>query len=159
MKTKRRLLLIDDDLTALAALKLVLLTRGYSVTTATSGEEGLELFLGNGFDLVLVNDLPPLGNGRLFAGLDGEQVAQAIKRQAPQVPVILYSRKKPGGMFPTSAADRFFGKYGSNLDLLEAVRILAMKKRGAKKPAAGVKVTERKAYVSTGSEKDEPVEE
>ncbi|MFY9558442.1 MAG: sigma-54 dependent transcriptional regulator [Blastocatellia bacterium] len=53
MKRQHNILVIDDEEHMLDSLRLNLQQAGYSVTTAASGQEGLALFNGGEFDLVL----------------------------------------------------------------------------------------------------------
>ena len=65
---------------------------GYTAETAKSGEEGLELFDAGRFDLV-VTDL-------YLPGMNGEQLARAIKRQDGEIPIILLSAYPPAEIPP-----------------------------------------------------------
>ncbi|HEX7357204.1 MAG TPA: response regulator [Ignavibacteriaceae bacterium] len=44
MSTKRKILLVDDDLDLLEQNKLLIESKGYEVITANSGKEGFEVF-------------------------------------------------------------------------------------------------------------------
>lgn len=81
-----RLLLIDDDNKVLNALRDGLCANGHRVEVANSGSSGIELFSkamreGNPFDAVITD----LG----MPGMDGQQVAEAIKHLKPDCPVTL----------------------------------------------------------------------
>ncbi len=82
-----RLLLIDDNPHGLAARKSLLADRGYAVTTAQSGEEGVRCFestfAGEPFDLVVTDYRMP--------GIQGEDVARLVKAADPNLPVIILS--------------------------------------------------------------------
>jgi len=83
---KFRLLLIDDDAKVLNALREGLSAGGHSVQIASSGLHGIELFSkaiseGAPFDAVITD----LG----MPGMDGRQVAEAVKRLQPDCPVTL----------------------------------------------------------------------
>ena len=54
---------------------------GFDVTVAHNGNEGLSLFLGRAFDLVLTDLKMP--------GLDGCTFAKCIKKKSPDTPVVL----------------------------------------------------------------------
>lgn len=78
-----KVLCIDDDEGILRYEKTALERRGYEVYTSTSAREGLRLALEGGFDGVIVDyDMPDL---------NGHQVASAIRRAAPHVPIIMFS--------------------------------------------------------------------
>jgi PAS domain S-box-containing protein len=80
------LLLIDDDQSVLEALSDGLKTLGHVVQCAKSGDMGLKLFdqahqAGQAFDAVICD----LG----MPGMDGREVAKAIKTRQPKCPVLL----------------------------------------------------------------------
>jgi len=74
-------LFIDDEKPLLDTLKSVLERRGMSVTTATSGEEGLKILEAKLFDVVVLDVKMP--------GLDGIEVLRRLKKSHPLVEVIL----------------------------------------------------------------------
>lgn len=81
-----RLLLIDGDPLLLSSLTDVLRTEGHLVTPAAGGQEGLDAFdaavaSATPFDAVITD----LG----MPGVDGRQVASAVKRQTPGTPVVM----------------------------------------------------------------------
>jgi len=77
----RTVLIIDDEPNARAGLRRVLEDLGCTVREASSGDDGLALFRAQGADLVLT-DLRMPGSG-------GMTVLESIKKDAPDVPVIL----------------------------------------------------------------------
>ncbi len=82
-----RLLLVDDNLHGLAVRKGLLADRGYAVTTARNGEEGLRCFestfADEPFDLVITDYRMP--------GIRGEDIARRVKSANPDLPVIILS--------------------------------------------------------------------
>lgn len=97
----RRILLIDDDEgireVAQASLELV---GGYHVTTAGSGQEGLEVARTSPYDAILLDVMMP--------GLDGPATFARLQDQAAtrHIPVVLLTAK-------TQEADRRrFGRLG-----------------------------------------------
>ncbi|MCS7049194.1 MAG: PAS domain S-box protein [Verrucomicrobiae bacterium] len=74
-------LLIEDEPPVRAVLQELLLAEGHRVTTAPDGHSGLSAFEPGRFDIVLVD--------RAMPGLNGDQVAAAIKHRAPRLPVVL----------------------------------------------------------------------
>jgi DNA-binding response OmpR family regulator len=83
---KKRILAVDDDPTALGALKQILAQKGYDVTTATNGEEALEKVV-NGFDLVILDVSMP--------GMSGYEVCRKLRLDPTthDVPVIFLTAK------------------------------------------------------------------
>ena len=78
-----RILLVDDDLVVRQSTSRMLNFMGYEVDVATSGLEALKLFETDRFDLVISDYTMP--------GMNGDALAEAIKRLAPAQPVLLVS--------------------------------------------------------------------
>lgn len=78
------ILCIDDDRDTLEVRRNVLRSWGYSVLTASGGIDALEvLSSGNPVDLVILDYLMP--------GMDGDRVAETLKQNFPQLPIIAVS--------------------------------------------------------------------
>jgi len=75
------ILCVDDDATGLRFRQLILEAKGYRVLLATSAEQGMEVFRSNPVDLVLTD--------HLMARTMGTEMAAAMKRFKPHVPIIL----------------------------------------------------------------------
>ncbi|NIO15830.1 MAG: response regulator [Deltaproteobacteria bacterium] len=80
---KGKILVIDDEKNIQKALKGILTDEGYSVASASSGEEGLQMVEAENFEAVLLDIWLP--------GIDGLQVLRGIKKSFPEVPVIMIS--------------------------------------------------------------------
>jgi CheY-like chemotaxis protein len=78
-----KILIIDDNQQGLMARKSVLEEQGYLITTANSGEEGVEQFAKGNFDLVVTDYKMPK--------MTGADVIARIRLQRPAVPVVLIS--------------------------------------------------------------------
>src|SRR4030043_8602 len=76
-----RILVIDDGESIRDSMSQVLLKEGYRITTAASGQEGLELFGAEAFQVVFVDLKLP--------GTTGLQVLSRIKEAGPETPVII----------------------------------------------------------------------
>ncbi|MEJ2224728.1 MAG: response regulator [Syntrophobacterales bacterium] len=76
-----RVLLVDDEVEFVSALAERLGLRGFKVQTATSGEEALSKVAASPPDVVLLDVLRP--------GMSGLEVLKSIKKEHPQVQVIL----------------------------------------------------------------------
>src|SRR5260370_37239215 len=83
-KERKTLLCIDDHETSLAGWCLYLQRAGYSVQTARSAQEGLELFATQPVDLVLLDYAMP--------EMNGGGVAATIRGIQRDVRIILFSR-------------------------------------------------------------------
>jgi two-component system cell cycle response regulator len=117
MAGKKRILAVDDDATALSALKQILLQRGYEVATALTGEEALEICARENFDLFILDVTMP--------GISGFDVCKKLREdpRTENTPVIFLTAK---GM----VADMLKGRdVGSDLYLVKPVlasKILTM---------------------------------
>ncbi len=77
--TGEKILVIDDDVILLKLIRRSLEPFGFSIHTATSGEEGLKLFPQIAPDLVILDVMMP--------GMDGWEVCRRL-RQTSSVPII-----------------------------------------------------------------------
>jgi CheY-like chemotaxis protein len=80
---RKTILVIDDYKTSAAGWGLYLHNAKYSVETAYSPEEGLQLFATQPIDLVLLDYAMP--------AIDGGQVAATMKNIKPDVPILMLS--------------------------------------------------------------------
>ena len=78
-----RILIVDDEEELVSALAERLVLRGFQVESATSGTDALKLSRKRDFD-VLVADVK-------MPGIDGLDLMAAIKRDHPELPVILFT--------------------------------------------------------------------
>jgi len=81
---KKRVLVVDDEEQMRRALRRNLTARGYDVTTAANGEEGLDLAAACPPDVILLDLLMPV--------LDGLEFTRRI-REWSQVPIIILSAR------------------------------------------------------------------
>ena len=77
------ILCVDDDATGLRFRQLMLEAKGYKVLLATSAQKGMEAFQSNPVDLVITDHLM----GRAM----GTEMAAALKRMRPHVPIVILS--------------------------------------------------------------------
>ncbi|MCP5090341.1 MAG: diguanylate cyclase [Gammaproteobacteria bacterium] len=78
---EKRVLIVDDDASILGVVSEVLEDDGYSVSTASSGEEAMDLLRDNQFSLVMSDIRLP--------GINGVEVLEHIKRVSPRTNVIM----------------------------------------------------------------------
>lgn len=83
MTKLKRILVIDDEPTALDLLRRILEMKGYEVAVAKNGQEGVELFQQYPCDLVITDMVMPIK--------DGLQTILDLRLEAPQLPVIAIS--------------------------------------------------------------------
>ncbi len=95
------ILCIDDADIALRVRTLLLGSEGYSVLTAKSGEDGLEVFKQNPIDLVIAD--------HFLSAKTGTEIAREMKNLKPRVPILIISAaiEKPDGL---EFADGFLAK-------------------------------------------------
>jgi CheY-like chemotaxis protein len=121
--TQSLVLCIDDAEVALRVRKLLLSSAGYTVLTAASGEEGLEVFRQNPVDLVIAD--------HFLSDKSGAEIAAEMKGLKPQVPILIVSaaEEPPTGL---EFADGFLSKLEGPDALLERVASLLAEKTGEK---------------------------
>ena len=125
MRPKKVILCVDDNEQDLSVLKFMLVTNGYRVLAATTGQDAIALFAENQIDLVLTDHAMPQ--------MSGDQLVLKLKRIASHVPmVILGDPQKMNGQI--HGADALLAKKTcSPQELLERVKIMSARKRGPRK--------------------------
>jgi DNA-binding response OmpR family regulator len=83
MSNQKRILVIDDEPTTLDLLRRVLELKGYDVSTARNGQEGVALFQQQPSDLVITDMVMPVK--------DGLQTILDLRSDVPGLPVIAIS--------------------------------------------------------------------
>jgi two-component system cell cycle sensor histidine kinase/response regulator CckA len=79
-----RILLVEDEDTVRLVAERALTRAGYSVVTASDGEEGLEKVVGGGeFDLIVSDVVMPT--------MDGPAMARVIRKRVPGLPILFMS--------------------------------------------------------------------
>ena len=76
-------LCIDDEVLGLEIRKVVFERAGYKVLAASEGQTAIRLFLENDVDAVVLDYAMP--------GMNGSQVARALREIKPDVPILLLS--------------------------------------------------------------------
>ena len=101
-RLKSTILCIDDHWNALIGRKMLLEAHGYRVLEATSGTEGLKLFLSHSVDAVVLDYQMP--------GMNGDVVAAKLKRINSHVPIMLLSAYEPLPKKKLQSVDTFLCK-------------------------------------------------
>ncbi len=81
MPSKSSILIIDDEAYLRSTLAVILERAGYAVTTASGGEEALEILIKQKFDLVFLDLKMP--------GMDGVELLPEIRLLDPVLPVLI----------------------------------------------------------------------
>jgi DNA-binding response OmpR family regulator len=120
-----RVLLVDDEVRLLAALRRGLVAEGFAVDLAGSGPEGLELARTGDFDAVVLDVMLP--------GMSGFDVVRRLRAEDNWVPVLMLSARdgdhdQADGL--DSGADDYLTKPFSFVVLL--ARIRALLRRGVR---------------------------
>jgi CheY-like chemotaxis protein len=117
------ILCIDDDPSAVMIRRLVLVSAGYEVVTATDGNEALRLFNERNVDLVI--------SDHFLRGTTGGEIAAKMKAIKPGIPIVIISGfpERPDG---TEHADVFIEKGGPPPAMLAVVAELLSRKAKAK---------------------------
>jgi CheY-like chemotaxis protein len=116
------ILCIDDAEIALRVRKLLLSSAGYSVLTASSGEEGLEVFKQNPIELVIAD--------HFLSDTTGAEIAKEMKEYKPEVPILIVSAasEEPAGL---EFVDGFLSKGEGPDSLLESIASLLRQRQDA----------------------------
>lgn len=116
---RQKILCIDDETVGLAVRKMMLESEGFDVATAPDGNTGLQLFSDNKYDLVLLDYSMP--------GMNGGDVALAIRRLRPETPIILLSAYVTLPDEHVQLADAYITKGESTEKLLGMIRKLIVR--------------------------------
>jgi len=84
-KSKRRILIVEDDESITLGLQMNLEAEGYDVTVAVDGEEGLQRAQAGSFDLLILDVMLPKMNGF--------EVVRALRSQGQHVPIVMLSAR------------------------------------------------------------------
>ena len=111
-----RVLIIDDEPNARAGLRRVLEDLGCVVRDAGDGAEGLALFRQHGADLVMTDLRMP--------GASGMTVLETIKKEAPDVPVILITAYGTGDAAREALQKGAYDFISKPFDSIEAIELV-----------------------------------
>lgn len=110
------ILCIDDEALGLRIRKTVLERAGYRVLTALDGPTGLSLFRGESVDGVVLDYYMP--------AMDGGEVARTMRRERPEIPIMLLSAYINLPADVVALADVTLLKGEGPLELLEKLRVM-----------------------------------
>ncbi|MBF8297135.1 MAG: Response regulator [Bacteroidetes bacterium] len=84
--TKGKILWVDDEIDLLRSHIRFLTEKGYSVDTATNGEDAIAMVKQSGFDLVFLDEM--------MAGMGGLRTLAEIKDMRPTLPVVMVTKNE-----------------------------------------------------------------
>lgn len=120
-----KILIVDDDAVLRDALEIFLTRDGHLVATAADGGAGVQAFMRNVPDLVVLDrDLPVL---------TGSGVLKKIRELSPATPVVIltgYDAPETAAKYLRAGATAFLSKKAGLLDVLNEIdRLLGLRKR------------------------------
>ena len=129
-ETAKTVLIVDDNHSIRSIVSEYLKTRGFSVTEAVDGIQGLERALSTPADIIILDVVMP--------GIDGFRLCQMIREKGLTTPIIMLTEKtsiedKVAGF--SGGADDYLGKPFSPLELELRVQALLKRSSGDPKPA------------------------
>ena len=124
MRTKKVILLVDNDEQGLSVLKFMLKTNFYYVIATTDPHDAVNLFNDSSINLVIA-DVE-------MRGMNGMELAEILKRLDSSVPIILLGNP-PESFKELHPADALLNKAIPPAELLECVKNMTARKRGPKK--------------------------
>jgi len=88
--TKGKILWVDDEIELLRPHILLLGEKGYTVETATNGEDAVDIVKSKAFDLVFLDEM--------MAGMGGLATLSQIKDLRPDLPVVMITKNEDEGL-------------------------------------------------------------
>jgi DNA-binding response OmpR family regulator len=117
--SRRRVLIVDDDESIRALLRLTLPTEEYEVAEAVDGEDGLRMLVETDPDLILLDWKMP--------GRHGSLVLDEVKVRRPALPVIVLTseiQEHHRRLAESLSVDAFLTKPFSPIELLATIERL-----------------------------------
>lgn len=125
----QKILCVDDDAPFLCAFSALLELAGFSVTAASDPAQGLALMSKGSFDLAILDYHMP--------GMNGAQLARKIRRNRPDMPVILLSANDSVPAADLRMFNRCLAKGESFREILLAVRSALPDRAGPRRACTG----------------------
>jgi CheY-like chemotaxis protein len=111
--TGKRILLVEDESGARESMKLLFRIDRHEVVETTNGQEALERFEEQPFDLVVMDYAMP--------GMQGEELARRIKQIHPTQPILMVTAYVEKIVISNTVVDAIIGKPFSFDEIREAI--------------------------------------
>jgi two-component system response regulator FixJ len=121
---RKTILCIDDDMSILGYQRALLEKRGFSVLTAASARQGLQIAGECAVAAVIVDYHMP--------EMNGYEVATKLKRLRPQTPVIMLSSDEDVAEYALEVVDAFISKNEAASRLLPVITRICGETTGSK---------------------------
>ena len=119
----KKILLIDDEEDILTTISARLQSGGYTVVTAKDGNEGLELFVKEKPDLILLDIMLPNMNGyQMLQRLKEKTKQRGAERVKPPVVVITAKGEGVKDLFEMEGITDYIVKPFESKDLLDRIK-------------------------------------
>ncbi|SRR5579883_760600 len=130
VNTQARILLVDDNTNGLKARKTLLEEMGYRIATGSNGEDALDHFAKQKFELVITDYKMPR--------MDGLELIAQLRKRAPEVPIILISGYVDtlGLNEDNTGADAVIQKSANEVSHLTRAVARLLRPKAPRKPAA-----------------------
>jgi len=116
-----KILIVDDEKNILKLYQAELEDEGYTVVTANSGREALDIFEKEDPDIVTLDVLMP--------DIDGIQVLRQIKEKRPELPVIMLTAYDYRDDFSVWVSDAYIVKSSDLANLKAVIKQILDKKK------------------------------
>ena len=124
MSDKINIIWADDEIDLLDSHIVFLEDKNFNITTATSGEEAIDIFCKDKYDLVLLDEM--------MAGIDGIETLKRIKKINSKVPIIMVTKNEQEWLMDEAIAseisDYLIKPVNPNQILLSCKKILSSDK-------------------------------
>jgi DNA-binding response OmpR family regulator len=117
-----KVLVVDDEKNILKLYQAELEDEGYTVVTANSGKEAIEVFEKENPDIVTLDILMP--------DMDGIQVLRQMKEKKPQIPVIMLTAYDYRDDFSVWVSDAYVVKSSDLSSLKTTIKQIFQKEGG-----------------------------
>jgi len=113
---KASILIVDDNVSLCRSMSLVLERRGYAVTTATDGPDGIAIVEERPFDIIFMDVKMPL--------MDGVETYKRIKKMRPEAVVVMMTAYAVEDLVQEALQEGAYGIIYKPLDIEKVVALI-----------------------------------